>query len=78
MVKKVVTDLEFKKTKKVLVPLQIYVPNGKMVKSPNDNRIQAALPTIQYILNKAEKVILFSQLRQSEKQKRQKRIKHAS
>lgn len=60
MVKKVVTDLDLK-GKKVLVRADFNVPmkNGVIT---NDNRIQAALPTIQYVIEQGGKVILFSHL----------------
>ncbi|EAD0721964.1 phosphoglycerate kinase [Listeria monocytogenes] len=60
MAKKVVTDLDLK-DKKVLVRLDFNVPmkDGKIT---NDNRIVAALPTIEYILEQNGKAILFSHL----------------
>ncbi|WP_407370732.1 phosphoglycerate kinase [Carnobacterium sp.] len=60
MVKKVVTDLDLN-GKKVLVRADFNVPMKDGVIT-NDNRIQAALPTIQYIIEQGGKVILFSHL----------------
>ncbi|EAD2637570.1 phosphoglycerate kinase [Listeria monocytogenes] len=60
MAKKVVTDLDLK-DKKVLVRVDFNVPmkDGKIT---NDNRIVAALSTIEYILEQNGKAILFSHL----------------
>ncbi|EPU5611699.1 phosphoglycerate kinase [Listeria monocytogenes] len=60
MAKKVVTDLDLK-DKKVLVRVDFNAPmkDGKIT---NDNRIVAALPTIEYILEQNGKAILFSHL----------------
>ncbi|WP_028274109.1 phosphoglycerate kinase [Atopococcus tabaci] len=60
MVKKTVKDLDLK-DKKVLVRADFNVPmkNGQIT---NDNRIQAALPTLEYILEQGGKVIVFSHL----------------
>ena len=60
MVKKSVKDLDLK-GKKVLVRADFNVPmdDGKIT---NDNRIQAALPTLEYIIEQGGKVILFSHL----------------
>jgi len=60
MVKKVVTDLDLN-GKKVLVRADFNVPMKDGVIT-NDNRIQAALPTIQYVIEQGGKVILFSHL----------------
>lgn len=60
MPKKTVKDLELK-GKKVLVRADFNVPmkDGKI---SNDNRIQAALPTINYVLEQGGKAIVFSHL----------------
>lgn len=60
MTKKTVKDLELS-GKKVLVRADFNVPmkDGKI---SNDNRIQAALPTLEYILEQNGKVIVFSHL----------------
>ncbi|HLR91502.1 MAG TPA: phosphoglycerate kinase, partial [Atopostipes sp.] len=60
MAKQSVKDLDLK-GKKVLVRADFNVPmkNGEIT---NDNRIQAALPTLEYILEQGGKVIVFSHL----------------
>lgn len=60
MVKKTVKDLNLK-GKKVLVRADFNVPMeaGKIT---NDNRIQAAIPNLEYILKEGGKVIVFSHL----------------
>ena len=60
MAKKTVKDLELS-GKKVLVRADFNVPmkDGQIT---NDNRIRAALPTLQYILEQGGKVIVFSHL----------------
>jgi len=60
MAKQSVKDLDLK-GKKVLVRADFNVPmqDGKIT---NDNRIQAALPTLQYIIDQGGKVIVFSHL----------------
>lgn len=60
MAKKTVKDLDLK-GKKVLVRADFNVPlkDGEIT---NDNRIQAALPTLKYILDEGGKVIVFSHL----------------
>ncbi|MDN6625999.1 MAG: phosphoglycerate kinase [Pisciglobus halotolerans] len=60
MAKKVVTDLNLK-DKVVLERADFNVPmkDGKIT---NDNRIQAALPTIEYVLEQDGKLVLFSHL----------------
>ena len=60
MAKKAVTDLDLK-DKVVLERADFNVPmkDGKIT---NDNRIQAALPTINYILEQGGKLVLFSHL----------------
>ena len=60
MAKKVVTDLDLT-DKKVLVRADFNVPMKDGVIT-NDNRIVAALPTIEYILEQNGKVIVFSHL----------------
>ncbi|MDN6193459.1 MAG: phosphoglycerate kinase [Alkalibacterium sp.] len=60
MAKKTVKDLDLK-GKKVLVRADFNVPmkDGEIT---NDNRIQAALPTLEYVLNQGGKAIVFSHL----------------
>lgn len=60
MAKKSVKDLDLK-GKKVLVRADFNVPmkDGKI---SNDNRIEAALPTLEYIIEQGGKVIVFSHL----------------
>ena len=60
MVKKSVKDLALN-NKKVLVRADFNVPmeNGEIT---NDNRIQAALPTLEYIIEQGGKLIIFSHL----------------
>jgi phosphoglycerate kinase len=60
MAKKSVKDLELK-GKKVLVRADFNVPmkDGEIT---NDNRIEAALPTLEYIIEQGGKVIVFSHL----------------
>lgn len=60
MAKKSVKDLDLK-GKKVLVRADFNVPmkDGEIT---NDNRIQAALPTLEYIIEQGGKVIVFSHL----------------
>ncbi|MER2041929.1 phosphoglycerate kinase [Desemzia incerta] len=60
MAKKAVTDMDLK-DKVVLERADFNVPmkDGKIT---NDNRIQAALPTINYILEQGGKLVLFSHL----------------
>ncbi|MBM6615702.1 phosphoglycerate kinase [Desemzia sp. RIT804] len=60
MAKKAVTDMDLR-DKVVLERADFNVPmkDGKIT---NDNRIQAALPTIEYILEQGGKLVLFSHL----------------
>ena len=60
MTKKSVKDLDLK-GKKVLVRADFNVPmkDGEIT---NDNRIEAALPTLEYIIEQGGKVIVFSHL----------------
>lgn len=60
MAKKTVKDLDLK-SKKVLIRADFNVPmkDGEIT---NDNRIQAALPTIEYVLGQGGKAIVFSHL----------------
>ncbi len=55
-----IRDLDVK-NKKVLVRLDLNVPieNGKIV---DDSRIQASLPTIEYVLARGGAIILMSHL----------------
>lgn len=62
MTKKTVHDIAFS-NKKVIVRVDFNVPLDDSQKITDDRRIQAALPTIKYILDqKASKVILMSHL----------------
>ncbi len=60
MPKKTVKDLDVN-GKKVIVRADLNVPHkGDVI--TNDNRVQAALPTLQYLVDHGAKVILMSHL----------------
>jgi len=61
MNKKSVEDVVVK-GKKVLVRVDFNVPLDEKLNITDDNRIKAALPTIEYLLNKGAKLILASHL----------------
>lgn len=59
--KKTVKDVELK-NKKVIMRVDFNVPLNDQLEITDDNRIQAALPTIQYILEQGAALILMSHL----------------
>jgi phosphoglycerate kinase len=61
MNKKTLEDMQVT-GQKVLVRVDFNVPLNKERQITDDNRIQAALPTIQYLLKQNAKVILMSHL----------------
>lgn len=64
MQKKTIEDLRdnYLKGKKVLVRVDFNVPLNEELEITNDTRIEAALPTIKYLMNHQAKVILMSHL----------------
>ena len=59
--KKTIRDFDLK-NKRVLIRVDYNVPLDKKLEITDDNRIRATLPTIQYALEHAAKVILMSHL----------------
>ncbi|NLN98352.1 MAG: phosphoglycerate kinase [Eubacteriaceae bacterium] len=59
--KKTVRDIELK-NKKVIMRVDFNVPLNDQLEITDDNRIQAALPTIEYILEQGGSLILMSHL----------------
>ncbi|NQT95869.1 MAG: phosphoglycerate kinase [Candidatus Omnitrophica bacterium] len=69
MNKKSIKDVDFA-GKRVLMRVDFNVPLDKSLKITDDNRIQAALPTISYVLNRNGKLILMSHLGRPKGEKR--------